>query len=184
MQELSLNILDIAENSVRADARLVRIEVSASPADDRLAIVVEDDGKGMDADTLKGVTDPFYTTRTTRNVGFGLPYMKMNAELTDGALKVESSPGAGTKVVASFGLSHIDRAPLGDMGQTMSVLAGSNPGMDFIYKLSADGEDFIFDTGEIKRVLDGVPISEPEVMAYMVSYITENTRKVITQYGI
>jgi hypothetical protein len=110
--------------------------------------------------------------------------MKMNAELSDGALKVESSLGAGTKVTASFGLSHIDRAPLGDMGQTMSVLAGSNPGMDFIYKLNADGEDFIFDTREIKQVLDGVPISEPEVMAYMISYITENTRKVITQYGI
>jgi hypothetical protein len=70
------------------------------------------------------------------------------------------------------------------MGQTMSVLAGANPGMDFIYRLSAGGEDFVFDTAEIKRVLDGVPISEPEVMAYMVSYITENTREVITQYGI
>jgi anti-sigma regulatory factor (Ser/Thr protein kinase) len=184
MRELSLNILDVAENSIRADARLVRVEVRVSPTGDRLEIVVEDDGKGMDADTLKGVTDPFYTTRTTRNIGLGLPYMKMNAELTGGALEIASSPGAGTKVVASFGLRHIDRAPLGDMGQTMSILAGSNPEMDFIYKLSADGKDFIFDTAEIKRVLDGVPISDPEVMTYMVSYIMENTREVITQYGI
>ncbi|MDR3225956.1 MAG: ATP-binding protein [Clostridiales Family XIII bacterium] len=184
MQELSLNILDIAENSVRAGALLVRIEVKTLQADDRMEIIITDDGKGMDEATAQGAADPFYTTRTTRKVGLGLPYMKMNAELTGGTMKIESSPGVGTKVAASFGLGHIDRIPLGDMGQTMSILAGANPEMDFVYELNADGADFIFDTREIKRVLDGVPVSEPAVMIYMSSYINENTKELTAKYGI
>ncbi|MDR0596673.1 MAG: ATP-binding protein [Clostridiales Family XIII bacterium] len=202
MQELSLNILDIAENSVRAGAALVRVAVRAFPAEDRLRIAIEDDGKGMDAETAKGAADPFYTTRTTRKVGLGLPYLKMNAELTGGAMEIASSPGSGTSVEATFGLGHIDRAPLGDMGQTMSLLAGANPEMDFVYELcvcadAADSADsggiaghadeigrFVFDTREVKHVLDGVPISEPEVMAYMASHIDENTKELITAYKI
>ncbi|MDR0519346.1 MAG: ATP-binding protein [Clostridiales Family XIII bacterium] len=205
MQELSLNILDIAENSVRAGAALVRVAVRAFPAEDMLRIAIEDDGSGMDEETAKGAADPFYTTRTTRKVGLGLPYLKMNAELTGGAMEIASSPGRGTRVEATFGLGHIDRAPLGDMGQTMSLLAGANPEMDFVYELcvcadtgdsadsggiagaadSADGSGgFVFDTREVKQVLDGVPISEPEVMAYMASHINENTKELITAYNI
>ncbi|MDR0518718.1 MAG: ATP-binding protein [Clostridiales Family XIII bacterium] len=193
MQELSLNILDIAENSVRAGAALVRIVVRAFPTEDMLSVSIEDDGSGMDEETAKGAADPFYTTRTTRKVGLGLPYFKMNAELTGGAFAIESSAGHGTKVTATFGLGHIDRAPLGDMGQTMSLLAGANPEMDFVYELcagaepadSADGSGgFVFDTREVKQVLDGVPISEPEVMAYMASHIDENTKELISAYKI
>jgi hypothetical protein len=184
MQELSLNILDITENSVRAQARLIQIIVTALPESDELRIEIEDDGKGMDAEMARGATDPFYTTRTTRKVGLGLPYLKMNAELTEGDMNIHSVPGSGTKVSAVFGLKHIDRAPLGDMGQTVALLAGANPELDFVYTLEAEDEKFIFDTREIKSVLDGVPVSEPEVVAYMTSYINDGTKALIARYGI
>jgi nitrogen fixation/metabolism regulation signal transduction histidine kinase len=185
MQELSLNILDIAENSVRAGAGLVRVTVTAAPAADRLTIEIEDDGSGMDEDTAAGAADPFYTTRTTRRVGLGLPYMKMNAELTGGTLEVASAVGVGTSVQATFALDHIDRMPLGDMGQTMSLLAGANPHMDFVYELRAEGDgNFLFDTRQVREVLGDVPLSEPEVMAYMASYIEENTQEITERYGI
>jgi anti-sigma regulatory factor (Ser/Thr protein kinase) len=184
MQELSLNILDIAENSVRAKALLVRVDVRVIEAEKLLKIVISDDGKGMDERTAKGAMDPFYTTRTTRKVGLGLPYLKMNAELTGGTMDIESAPGTGTKVTSSFGIEHIDRAPLGDMGQTMSILAGANPEMDFVYSLDAPEGSFVFDTREIKAALEEVPISEPEVMSYISSFITENTKELITKYGI
>jgi hypothetical protein len=184
MQELSLNILDITENSVRAQARLIQIKVVALPELDELRIEIEDDGKGMDEKTARGAMDPFYTTRTTRKVGLGLPYLKMNAELTEGGMKIYSAQGKGTRVSAVFGLRHIDRAPLGDMGQTVALLAGANPELDFVYTLEAVDEKFIFDTREIKSVLDDVSVSEPEVVAYMTSYINDGTKALITKYGI
>ena len=128
MQELSLNILDIAENSVKAGASLITVAVCYRPAADRLTVTITDDGCGMDAETVRKVTDPFYTTRTTRRVGMGLPLWKMAAEMTGGAMTVESAPGVGTTVTAVFGLSHIDRLPLGDLPQTMATLIGDrNP---------------------------------------------------------
>lgn len=125
MQELSLNILDIAENSVKAGASLITVAVCYRPAADRLTVTITDDGCGMDAETVRRVCDPFYTTRTTRRVGMGLPLWKMAAEMTGGAMTVESVPGAGTTVTAVFGLSHIDRLPLGDLPQTMATLIGA-----------------------------------------------------------
>ena len=128
MQELSLNILDIAENSVKAGASLITVAVCYRPAADRLTVTITDDGCGMDAETVHKVTDPFYTTRTTRRVGMGLPLWKMAAEMTGGAMTVESAPGVGTTVTAVFGLSHIDRLPLGDLPQTPQGLRHSRRG--------------------------------------------------------
>ncbi|MDR2162710.1 MAG: ATP-binding protein [Clostridiales Family XIII bacterium] len=187
MRELSLNILDIAENSVKAGAKLVRVTVEAVPAEDSLVLTVCDDGSGMDAEMAARAADPFSTTRTTRKVGLGLPYLKMNAGMTGGSMEIESEAGKGTKVTATFVLGHIDRVPLGDMGQTMALLAGANPEMDFVYELcvrGAEDEDFILDTRDIKRILDGVPVSEPDVMTYIASYVNENTRGLLEKYKI
>ena len=166
MQELSLNILDIAENSVKAGAALVTVGVCYRPAQDRFTVTIADDGCGMDAETVRKVTDPFYTTRTTRRVGMGLPLWKMAAEMTGGAMTVESAPGVGTTVTAVFGLSHIDRLPLGDLPQTMATLIGGSPEKDFRLEFDYDGVRFAADTREYRAVLgEEISLAEPEVLA-------------------
>ena len=119
MQELSLNVLDIAQNSVRAGARLIEIMVDEQPESDIMTITVADDGCGMTPEQAAHVTDPFFTTRTTRRVGLGVPFLKMAAEMTGGGLTIETAPGRGTTVRAVFGLTHIDRMPLGDIAATI-----------------------------------------------------------------
>ena len=150
MQELSLNILDIAENSVKAGASLITVAVCYRPAADRLTVTITDDGCGMDAETVRRVCDPFYTTRTTRRVGMGLPLWKMAAEMTGGAMTVESVPGAGTTVTAVFGLRHIARLPLGDLPR------------------------FAADTREYRAVLgEEISLAEPEVLAFITGQVAE-----------
>jgi hypothetical protein len=133
----------------------------------------------MSEETRRAALDPFYTTRTTRKVGLGLPYFEMAAKMCEGEFSVWSELGRGTRVTATFRISHIDRAPLGDMGQTVALLAGANPGIEFVYELSRGGECFTFDTREIKELLDGVGIDTPEIVVYMEGYINENAEKII-----
>jgi len=176
MYELSLNIMDIAQNSIRANAGLVVVSLNADAGRDLLEIVIEDDGDGMSEQTLAAVTDPFFTTRTTRKVGLGLPYYEMAAKMCGGDFSVRSAPGEGARVSASFRISHIDRAPLGNIGQTMALLAGANPAADFVYTIASGAESFAFDTREIKELLDGVGIGSPEIVVYIEGYINENTQ--------
>ena len=119
MAEISLNILDVAENSVRAKAALIEITVSVNTKEDTLTVVIKDDGCGMTADQVKRAQDPFFTTRTTRIVGLGLPFFKQAAESTGGTFSIDSEKGIGTIVKAVFILSHIDRMPLGDISSTI-----------------------------------------------------------------
>ena len=177
MYELSLNVMDIVQNSIRANARLITVLVDVDEERDMLEIVIEDDGDGMSEETRRAVTDPFFTTRTTRKVGLGLPYYEMVATMCGGEFELWSEKGKGTRVSASFGISHIDRAPLGNMGQTMALLAGANSEIDFVYTLSRGGERFTFDTREVKGLLDGVPIDNPEIIMYMEGYVNENSLK-------
>ncbi len=174
MQELSLNILDIAQNSVKAKASLITIAVDENPSADTLAIVITDNGCGMSEETAKAAVDPFYTTRTTRRVGLGLPFIKMAAEMTGGSFSIESALGAGTMVKAVFGLHHIDRMPLGDMCSTMLTLISGSPQIDFVYTHSNGGQAFIMDTRQFREVLGDVPLNAPEVLAFIKDYITEN----------
>jgi len=174
MPELSLNILDIAQNSVVAGATLTTIEISADTAFDSLTITITDDGKGMTEEQVSRVTDPFYTTRTTRSVGLGVPFFKMACELTGGAFSIESAVGAGTTISAGFGLSHIDRMPLGDIAGTFTSLVGTAPEIDFLLIYSVDGRSFTADTREFREVLGGVPLNEPEVLSFIDGYIREN----------
>ena len=173
MRELSLNILDIAQNSLSAGAGLVTLTVDEDSGADSLTLRVEDDGRGMDADTLQRVRDPFYTTRTTRKVGMGIPLFRMAAEMTGGSLDIVSEPGKGTAVTASFSLSHIDRMPLGDMAGTVTALIRLNPGVDFVSRHTVDGRSFEMDTRELRAQLGDVPLSEPDVMEWIDGYLRE-----------
>jgi hypothetical protein len=178
MRELSLHILDIVQNSIKAGADLIIIDIEADYPADKLSITVTDDGKGMSKELLKKVTDPFTTTRTTRNVGMGLPLFKMAAEASGGAFEISSKEGMGTVVKASFGISSIDRVPMGDMEETMAMLLMGSPEKDFIlnYQIKTESgtKEFNFDTREIREELEDIPIDEYEIISSIKSYIKEN----------
>jgi len=178
MQELSLNILDIAENSTRAGAKLVEIDVIEDPDADRLTIRIKDDGCGMDEQLLHSVRDPFTTTRTTRKVGLGVPFLEEAARATGGELHIRSTPGAGTEVEATFGYSHIDRMPLGDLAATVSTLIQCHEHTDFVFIHVFRGRTFRLDTRELREVLGGVPPSAPDVVLWIRDYINENLQKI------
>ena len=145
MPEISLNILDIAENSVRANASLIRITVSVQPKEDTLTIIIEDDGCGMTPEQVSRVQDPFFTTRTTRKVGLGVPFFKQAAESTGGSFQIDSEKGKGTTVKAVFGLSHIDRMPLGDISSVIHTLVIFNEHIRFRYTYRFEEKNFALD---------------------------------------
>ena len=180
MKELSLHILDIAQNSVKAGATLIQITIEEDTVADTLRITVADNGCGMDKDLLQRVRDPFTTTRTTRKVGMGIPLLEAAAVQCGGGLDIQSLPGVGTTLTAWFGLSHIDRAPVGDMPGTMGVLVSGSPQLDFVYTHTVARASFTFDTREIRTALGGVPLSEPEVMAWIQDYIREGLETLVT----
>lgn len=173
MQELSLNVLDIAQNSVRASASLVRITLDEDREKETLMISVADDGCGMTEEQVKSVTNPFFTTRTTRKVGLGIPFFKMAAEATGGSLTIHSTPGKGTETRAFFHTGHIDMLPVGNMAETVEMLITMNPDMDFLYVHSVGNEQFTLDTREIKAVLEDVPINSPEVVSFIKETLAE-----------
>ena len=175
MQELSMNIMDIAQNSIRAKATTVDISVNEDTDKGLLTIVILDNGCGMTNEQIKKVCDPFYTTRNTRRVGLGVPFFKMAAEMTGGEFSIDSKPGVGTNVSATFVTSHIDMAPLGDISATIAQLMCLNENVDVIYTYTQDKEVFSVHTDEISRVLDGIPMNSPQVMSFLEGYINDNT---------
>jgi len=146
-----LHILDIVENSIRAYAKKIEIKIIEEKKKDLLTIEIIDDGKGMDEEALKNVLDPFFTTRKTRKVGLGLPLLAQSAEESRGSIKIESKPGQGTKVKATFGYSHIDRRPLGDIYESLKVLIVANPDINFIYEYQKNDVNYHLDTKGIKK---------------------------------
>ncbi|MEA4845730.1 MAG: ATP-binding protein [Clostridiaceae bacterium] len=181
MRDLSLHILDLSQNSISAGAGLVKITVQEDTIADRLTICIEDNGKGMDKDFLEKVMDPFVTTRTSRKVGLGIPLMLAACKRCEGDLVIESEKNVGTKLTATLKYSHIDRAPLGDMAETMLslILAGSGIGrtVDFVYRHIVDKRDFCLDTREIRTALGSdVNLGEPEVLMWIKDYINEGLK--------
>jgi hypothetical protein len=174
MTELSLHILDITQNSIRANASIIKIDIIEDKKNDLYTIAISDNGEGIDDEMLAKVTDPFFTTRTTRKVGVGLSLFKQNAEQTGGSLEVISKVGDGTTVKAVFGLKHIDRLPLGDMAGTMTTLIAGNPKIRFIYNHITSFSDFEFDTNEAKQELEGLPINHPAILKVLKELIEEN----------
>lgn len=177
MRELSLNVLDIAQNSVRAEASLITIELTENTKNNELEISVSDNGKGMTAEQLKSVRDPFFTTRTTRKVGMGIPLFKMAAEMTGGSFSIESELGVGTKTAARFKTDHLDFTPVGDMCSTIITLITMNLHIDFVYKRQIDEKEFTLDTRQLKEILGDVPLNEPSISAWIKDYISENTKQ-------
>ncbi len=167
MRELSLHLLDIAENSIAAGAKTVEITVREDPLLDRLYLCVRDDGKGMDEATLAYVVDPFVTSRTTRKVGLGIPFLKAAAEACNGSLTITSQPGQGTTLEAEFQRSHIDRMPLGDLAGTWLSLVVGNPQIHWVFRYQSGLDEFYFDDTQLKKELDSIPLSDPLVIAYL-----------------
>lgn len=174
MPEIALNILDVAENSVRAQAKLVEITVAVDEKADTLTVTIKDDGCGMSEEQVAHVVDPFFTTRTTRKVGLGVPFFKMAAEQTGGSFSIRSKIGAGTTVCAVFCLSSIDRMPLGDIGGVIHTLVTFHPEFDFFYEYRFNDRAFTLDTRAFREILGDVPLNAPEVSDYIAEYLREN----------
>jgi len=147
MEDLSLHILDVVENCITAEAAKI-----------------SDNGKGMSEELLENATDPVYTTRTTRKVGLGIPLLAQSARESNGEISIKSKIGEGTSIKATFQYDHIDRKPLGDIGQTMIILIMSNPDIDFLFEHKNNDKVYTLDTAEMKKELDGIPINNPEVI--------------------
>ena len=176
MKELSLNILDVAKNSVTAGAALIRITL-VTDEDGWLTLTIADDGCGMSEETLQHVTDPFYTTRTTRKVGLGLPLLKLAAEQTGGSLQIVSSQEkgrSGTTLSARFDTHSIDCMPIGDMISTVCILIAGSPEIDFEFSDVTPTRQVALKTRELREVLGSeISLAEPEIQGWMREYLQE-----------
>ena len=174
MRELSLNVLDIVQNSITARANLIEIELIEDVHNDILKINIFDNGKGMTDEQIKSVTDPFYTTRTTRKIGLGIPLFKMAAEMSGGSFKIESEVGVGTKIYTSYIHSSIDRMPVGNINETVSMLIRMNPDIDFVYTHTFNENSYFLDTRELREQLEDVPLDTPDVIEWINDYLKES----------
>ena len=174
MTELALHILDIVQNSIRANATKIEVIIEENKATDLYSIEIKDDGDGVDAMQLKQISDPFFTTRTTRKVGLGISLLKQVAEQTGGHLNVESEKGKGTRLKVQFSYKHVDRPILGDIAGTLTLIIGANPQIHFLYVHKTPLSDFEFDTDEIKEELEDVPISDHDILKALKELIEEN----------
>lgn len=177
MQDLSLHILDLVQNSIRAEASKIDISVLENTERDIFTVTIEDNGCGMNQETLAKAKDPFFTSRTTRDVGLGLSFMQMMAAQCNGKFSVNSEEGKGTKVEITLQRSHIDRLPLGNMAETMMTLVGANENLDFTFNHRVNDQNLDFSTAQMREVLgDDVPLSNFEVLQFISSTIEEETK--------
>jgi len=186
MREIALHLLDIAENSAAADSHNISIKVHEDLYQDQLVVSVSDDGRGMDVETAQNVQDPFYTTRTTRKVGLGIPLLKLAAEQAEGSFSLQSEPGKGTKVEAVFRHNNIDRMPLGDLPSTFLTVLISHPSIHwvFVYRvtdLAGTSQEFVFDDAELKSELGDLSLTEPEVLTFVRGMIEEGVEALAPQ---
>lgn len=178
MQDFSLHILDIAENSIGAGAKLIEIKIVEDIKKDVLTIEIKDDGKGMSEEMVSKVLDPFVTTRTTRRVGLGLSLFAQAARACNGEVHIESELDKGTQLMGTFQLSHIDLKPWGSMVDTLITLVVGNPEIDFFYCHKKDGFEYTLNTTMVKKELEGVPISNPVVVDALRSNLKENLNRI------
>lgn len=176
MKDLSLHLIDILQNSTRAEATEVYVGLIYNVTEKTLTLNIKDNGKGMSAEMLKNVTDPFCTSRTTRKVGLGIPLLKQNAEKTDGSFQIESEINVGTTLKAVFKYEHVDMLPLGDIGGVMALTIGSWKDIEFEFDYKKGENEFNLKTQEMKEVLEGVPLSNPQVINYIKETINENIK--------
>lgn len=173
MEDLSLHILDIAENSIDAGAKNIRIVVREDFLTDVLTIEITDDGKGMNPEMLKSVTSPFTTTRTTRKVGFGLALLDEAAKAANGKLEIRSNPGKGTTVTATFQLSHIDCKPLGQLPETITAVIARRPEAEITYTHERNGAKFVFRTEDVRDLIGNGPVNSVGTLSFIKRYLTQ-----------
>jgi anti-sigma regulatory factor (Ser/Thr protein kinase) len=178
MEDISLHILDVAENSIGAGASLIKITLSESTAEDLFSVEIEDNGRGIPEDIREKVLDPFCTTRTTRKVGLGLPLLAQSARETGGDISVRAGDGCGAIVTASFKKSHIDMKPLGDITETLVVLIAGNPHIDFLFIYRKNSNEFSLDTRQVREELGGVPINSAPVLSFLRDYLRASLRDI------
>ncbi len=174
MKELSLHILDLVENSIKAKAKLIKISIIEDLTNNILEITLEDNGSGMDEEFLSIADNPFTTTRKTRNVGLGLSLIKAAALRADGDFHISSEKGKGTEVVATFRHDHIDRTPIGNMGGTIAAILSREEKVDILYLHQINSKQFVFNTKEIRKFLGEVNINTPNVILWIQDYINDN----------
>ncbi|MCK9202843.1 MAG: ATP-binding protein [Bacteroidales bacterium] len=178
MKDLAMHILDILQNSLRANATKIDLDIDEVTTANQLIIAVSDNGKGMSEEVCEKVTDPFYTSRTTRKVGLGLPLLKQNAEQTGGSLRIESEEGLGTRVTATFILNHIDRPEMGDIAGALVLTITANPDIEFSYRHRKDMQSYTFNTREIKGALGDLPLNDPHVYPLLLEMVRENLKEI------
>jgi hypothetical protein len=174
MKDLSLHILDVVHNSIRAKATEIRIAITEDRESGDYVLVIGDDGTGIAPDVLPHVADPYTTSRKTRKVGMGLALLKQNAEQSGGEFSIHSTSGKGTEVTSSFGHQHIDRPPIGDISGVLIQLIAAFPKLRFLYSHKTATGEYLFDSFEVKEILGDVPVSNPEVRNYLEEMIDEN----------
>jgi hypothetical protein len=178
LRELSLHLLDIIENSISAQAHDITVEIMEDTINDRLKMIVQDDGKGMDSEMVARVVDPFVTSRTTRKVGLGIPLLKEAAEQCNGSFIIQSEVGKGTRLEVEFQRSHIDRAPLGNLVNTYLGLIVGTPQIHWVLIYKVNSEEFVFDDQPIKEELQDVPLSDPEVIKFIRNVLEEGIHNI------
>ena len=178
MLELAAHILDIAENSIRAGATLVEIIINEDEKENLLSIEINDDGSGMSKEEIKKVFDPFYTTKTVRRIGLGIPLLSEAAQRAGGNLHLDSIKGEGTKLTATFQLDHLDRQPMGNILSTIRNLIAGNSSVDFIYKHRHNDRRFSLDTREIRKEIGDLPINHPEILKYIRGVIEDGLSEI------
>ncbi|HMA59034.1 MAG TPA: ATP-binding protein [Halanaerobiales bacterium] len=177
MKELALHILDIAENSIKAETDELNIEINEDTRENEFEIVIEDDGKGIEKEKLENITDPFVTSRKTRPVGLGLSLFKAAAQRCNGNFEIDSDSN-GTSVKAVFEHDHIDRAPLGNMAQSIVSILLWDSNLELTYEHRYNENQFIFTTKEIKKELEDVKITDNKILNWLKDYIDENIREI------
>ncbi len=173
-----MHILDIVQNSISAGATRVTLTVDEAPAADLLTIAVGDNGKGMTPEQVSRLSDPFFTSRTTRRVGMGIPLLMDSARQSGGDVRIESEPGKGTEVTAVFGYSNIDRPPLGDVANALMLLVSSNPDLDFLFTYRYDGEEYLFDTSDVRDVFGKGALKDLTIIRNLEKMIKDNMREI------
>ena len=178
MNDLSMHILDIVQNSISAGATRVTLTVDEAPGADLLTIVIGDNGKGMTPEQVSRLSDPFFTSRTTRKVGMGIPLLMDSARQSGGDVRIESEPGKGTEVTAVFGYSNIDRPPLGDVANALMLLVSSNPALDFLFTYRYTGEEYLFDTVDVREILGDDALKDLTIIRNLEEMIKDNMREI------
>jgi hypothetical protein len=178
MQDLSLHILDLIQNSIAAGASLIKLTIYEDKEKNWLTIDIEDNGKGMDKIVMRRAADPFYTTRSTRKVGLGLPLFVAMAQRCGGDVVLKSTKGKGTSIKSGFQLNHIDRPPFGKLEDTITTLILCNPDIDFVYIHKVNDDEFKLDTRDIRQIIGDIPIEHPEIINWIQSYMKDGLNEI------